>query len=53
VKNNHSGDSRLLVVDQVSVRFGGIVALDAVSFDVLRGEIRGLIGPNGAGTLCL
>lgn len=39
----------LLQVDAVSVRFGGIVALDAVTFDVRRGEVRGLIGPNGAG----
>ena len=42
-------DQPLLRVDQVSVRFGGIVALDGVSFDVRRGEVRGLIGPNGAG----
>jgi branched-chain amino acid transport system ATP-binding protein len=39
----------LLEVDNVSVRFGGIVALDGVSFDAERGEIVGLIGPNGAG----
>ncbi|MBA3734742.1 MAG: ABC transporter ATP-binding protein [Actinobacteria bacterium] len=31
------------------MRFGGIVALDAVSFDAAAGEIVGLIGPNGAG----
>ena len=39
----------LLEVDNVSKRFGGIVALDAVSFTVAQGEIVGLIGPNGAG----
>ena len=39
----------LLEVDNVSKRFGGIVALDAVSFDAEPGEIVGLIGPNGAG----
>ncbi len=44
-----TGDAELLRVDGVTVRFGGIVALDGVSFDVRRGEIRGLIGPNGAG----
>jgi len=44
-----TADSTLLRVEGVSVRFGGIVALDNVSFDVARGEIRGLIGPNGAG----
>ena len=39
----------LLEVDNVSKRFGGIVALDAVSFTAEAGEIVGLIGPNGAG----
>src|SRR5512133_3062225 len=39
----------LLEVDKVSKRFGGIVALDAVSFTAEAGEIVGLIGPNGAG----
>ncbi|TML05378.1 MAG: ATP-binding cassette domain-containing protein, partial [Actinobacteria bacterium] len=39
----------LLEVENVSKRFGGIVALDAVSFTAEPGEIVGLIGPNGAG----
>ncbi len=38
-----------LQVSGLSIRFGGIVALDSVSFDVTRGHIVGLIGPNGAG----
>jgi branched-chain amino acid transport system ATP-binding protein len=39
----------LLSVRDVTLRFGGIVALDAVSFDVAQGTVSGLIGPNGAG----
>jgi len=39
----------LLSVRDVTVQFGGIVALDGVGFNVLRGSICGLIGPNGAG----
>ena len=33
----------------LSVRFGGVLAVDGVSFDVQRGEVFTLIGPNGAG----
>ena len=39
----------LLSVRDVTRRFGGIVALDRVSFEVEEGQIVGLIGPNGAG----
>jgi branched-chain amino acid transport system ATP-binding protein len=39
----------LLEVREVTVRFGGIVALDGLSFEIESGQICGLIGPNGAG----
>ena len=47
------GGAPLLAVRDVSVVFGGIVALNGVSFDMHKGGILGLIGPNGAGKTTL
>ncbi len=47
------GQYPLLAVRDVSVVFGGIVALNGVSFDMHQGQILGLIGPNGAGKTTL
>jgi branched-chain amino acid transport system ATP-binding protein len=42
-----------LQTKELTVKFGGLTALDSVTFDIRRGEILGMIGPNGAGkTTC-
>src|SRR5688572_21569994 len=39
----------ILSVEHLSMRFGGLIAVDDLSFSARRGEITALIGPNGAG----
>ena len=45
--------SALLELEDVTRRFGGLNAVEGVSFSVAQGEIVGLIGPNGAGKTTL
>jgi branched-chain amino acid transport system ATP-binding protein len=47
--NHPTSNTPLLQVNGVTVRFGGLTAVDDVSFDVHQGDLLGLIGPNGAG----
>ena len=49
VASEKAEDSPLLEVNNLTVRYGGVVAVDDVSFSVQQGQIVGLIGPNGAG----
>jgi branched-chain amino acid transport system ATP-binding protein len=52
-RGSHRARNALLEVDNVTLRFGGVVALNQVDFTLYEGEILGLIGPNGAGkTTC-
>jgi branched-chain amino acid transport system ATP-binding protein len=53
VKPPASSAAPLLEVTKVAMRFGGVVALAGVSFDVAYGQICGLIGPNGSGKTTL
>jgi branched-chain amino acid transport system ATP-binding protein len=43
----------ILAIDDVTMRFGGLVAINGISLELARGEILGLIGPNGSGKTTL
>jgi branched-chain amino acid transport system ATP-binding protein len=47
------GNETILNIDRVGKRFGGVVAVEAVSFDLREGELLGVIGPNGSGKTTL
>jgi len=42
-------EPHLLEVDNITLTFGGVTAIDGVSFQVVEGELFSIIGPNGAG----
>jgi branched-chain amino acid transport system ATP-binding protein len=47
------GNETILNIDRVGKRFGGVVAVEKLSFDLREGELLGVIGPNGSGKTTL
>ena len=48
-KKQNNKNNRIMEVKDITLRFGGVTAIEGVSFDILEGEVRAIIGPNGAG----
>ena len=42
-------NNRIMEVKDITLKFGGVTAIEGVGFDILEGEVRAIIGPNGAG----
>ena len=49
IDNNRNNDNTMLKLENITMQFGGVIAVDNVSLEVKKGEIISLIGPNGAG----
>lgn len=52
-KKNFSREKKILELQNISKKFGGLVASNSISFDLYNNEVLGLIGPNGAGKTTL
>ena len=49
VPGTQAGGAAVMEVKNITLRFGGVIAIEDMSFDIREGEIRAIIGPNGAG----
>lgn len=49
IRNLKNMKEKVIEVSQLTKRYGNIIAIDNISFDVYQGEVFSLVGPNGAG----